>query len=78
MENRGIKPEGMTIKEGALELCIDHDHITISVDRFSELITKEVQLGMVEQFYLQSESYELQGRLASIFGPVPKKDDDNA
>jgi hypothetical protein len=78
MEKTERKSDEMILREGALELCIDRDHITISVDRFTELMRKEVQLDIVQKIYLNCESYSLQDRLSFLFGPVPEKGDDNA
>jgi hypothetical protein len=78
MENTERKSDEMILREGALELCIDREHITITVDRFSELISKEVQLDIVKKIYFNSESYSLQDKLSFLFGPVPEKGDDNA
>lgn len=80
MENTERKQEEMTVREGALELCIDTDHITIPVARFGELIKAEVKLDIVRQAYETSKSYELQDRLSFLFGPlpVPEKGDGNA
>lgn len=78
MENTERKSEERILKEGALELCIDREHITISVERFAELITKEVQLNIVRNVYFTSETYNTHDRLSFLFEPIPKKDDDNA
>ncbi len=78
MENTEKLQENMIIREGALELCIDHEHITISVDRFEKLIQAEIKLSLVEQMYKKSESYNLQDRLSFLFGRLPEKGDDNA
>lgn len=78
MENTERKKEEMIIREGALELCIDHDHITIPVTRFEELIKAEVYLVIARQAYEKSESYNLHSNLSLLFGHLPGKDDDNA
>lgn len=78
MENTERKQEEMIIREGGLELCIDHDHITIPVTRFEELIKAEVYLVIARQVYEKSESYDLRSNLFLLFGPLPGKDDDNA
>lgn len=57
---------------GAMALCIDHDHITISVDRFTELVKKEAQLEIVSRAYFTSKSYDLQERLSIVYGPIPE------
>ena len=50
MENTEKKQEEMIIREGALELCIDHDHITIPVTRFQKLVEAEVKLTSLIRF----------------------------
>jgi len=61
-----------------LELCIDRDHITIPVTRFEELLKAEISLDIVRNAYETSESYNLQDKLALVFGPRPGKGEDNA
>lgn len=81
MENTENKQAEKIINEealGALEVCIDHDHITIPVTRFEELIKAEVYLVIARQVYEKSESYDLRSNLSLLFGPLPGKDDDNA
>ena len=80
MENTENKQEKTVHEEalGALELCIDHDHITIPVTRFEELIKAEVYLVIARQAYEKSESYNLHSNLSLLFGHLPGKDDDNA
>jgi len=63
-----------------LELSID-GHVTITTERFTELVKKEAQLEIVARTYFNSPSYELQNHLSLLFGPLPKpeeKGDDNA
>lgn len=108
MENTELKHDENTVteeikEENKLESCIDHDHITIPVNRFEKLIEAELKLGavdhdhitisvarfedlikkeavfyLVDQIYRNTASYNLQDRLSTILGPLPKKDDDNA
>ncbi len=78
MENTERKQEEMILREGALELCIDHDHITIPVTRFQELVEAEVKLRIVDQMYRTTESYSMKDRLELLFGRLPEKSDDNA
>lgn len=78
MENTERKQEGMLLPGETLELCIDHDHITISISRFEELKKAEVWLEIVHRAYMNSKSYELQEKLSLLFGSLPKKGDDNA
>ena len=63
---------------GELEICIDRDHITITVDRFSELLKKEIQLDIAKYIYHTARSYETQEKLSFLFGPIPKEDDKDA
>lgn len=78
MENTERKQEEMILREGALELCIDHDHITIPVNRFQELVEAEVKLRIVDQIYRTTESYNMKDSLELLFGRLPEKSDDNA
>lgn len=80
MENTERKQEGMLLPGETLELCIDHDHITIPVSRFEELVKAEVKLDIVSQIYKTTESYNMKDRLEFLFGPLPspEKGDDNA
>jgi len=75
MENTERKQEEMIIREGGLELCIDHDHITIPVTRFEELIKTKVTLDLIEQLYKKAPSYNLQDYMSWVFGPIEKSDD---
>lgn len=77
MEKQELKTNE-AVETGLLELCIDRDHITITVDRFAELLKKEVQLDIAKEIYLNTRSYETQEKLSFLFGPLPEKDDDNA
>ena len=79
MENTERK-EGMLLPGETLELCIDHDHITIPVSRFEELMKAEAKLEIVGQIYKTVESYNMKDTLAIVFGPLPspEKGDDNA
>jgi len=77
MEKQELKTNE-AIETGLLELSIDRDHITITVDRFAELLKKEVQLDIAKEIYLNARSYETQEKLGFLFGPLPEKDDDNA
>lgn len=63
---------------GELELCIDRDHITITVDRFEELLKKEIQLDIANNIYLTARSYDTQEKLSFLFGPLPEKSDEDA
>lgn len=66
-----------TIREGVLELCIDRDHVTISVERFQELLKAEVELGLLKGSYLTGKYSSDVGETARlIFGPKPIKEDD--
>lgn len=78
MENTERKQNEMNIREGLLELCIDHDHITIPISRFEQLKKAEVYLEVIHRVYMNSKSYELEDRLALLFGPRPGKGEDNA
>ncbi len=79
MENTERK-EGMLLPGETLELCIDHDHITIPVPRFEELVKAEAKLEIVGQIYKTVESYNMKDTLAFVFGPLPspEKGDENA
>jgi len=63
---------------GLLELCIDREHITITVDKFTELIQKEAALDLVRNIYFNAESYEIQKYLAVLFGPIHKRRKEDA
>ncbi len=80
MENTERKQEGMLLPGETLELCIDHDHITIPVSRFEELVKAEAKLDIVSQIYKTVESYNMKNTLEFLFGPLPspEKGDDNA
>lgn len=78
MENTERKQEEMNVRDGLLGLCIDRDHITIPVTRFEELLKAEISLDIVRNAYETSESYNLPDKLALVFGPRPKKGDENA
>lgn len=78
MEKQELKTNEAIESTGLLELCIDRDHITITVDRFAELITKEVQLDMARNIYFSSSSYNTQEKLGFLFGPLPEEGEDNA
>lgn len=56
------------------EICIDHDHITISVDRFAELVTTEVTVYMLKRIYRAVESYNFDKVLEAMFGPRKKEE----
>lgn len=77
MENKERNLEENTIKEGVLEVYNDFNHITISVDKFTELVEKEATLNLLKNIYFKSDGYSLRDNLSFIFGPIPKKDDDN-
>lgn len=66
-----------TIREGVLELCIDRDHVTISVERFQELLKAEVKLDLLKGSYLTAKySSDVSETAKLIFGPKPIKEDD--
>lgn len=75
-----IQVEKAAVDEGvrALELCIDHDHITISVTRFEELIKAEVSLCIAKQIFKKTESYNLIPTLSFLLGPHEGNGDENA
>lgn len=77
MENQEKRTNEAMEATGLLELCIDREHITITVDRFAELLKKEVQLDIARNIYLTTVSYNTQERLGYLFGPLPEKDDDD-
>lgn len=64
--------------EDVTELCIDYDHISISVNRFEELIKKEAQIEILENIYFNHSSYSMHDKAAIIFGPIPEKSDEDA
>lgn len=74
MENTERKQEEMNIQEGTLELCIDHEHITIPVARFEELVKIEEKMGIIMQVHKKTESYKLQEYLSIMFGCLPEKE----
>lgn len=78
MEKQEQKTNEVMESTGLLELCIDRDHITITVDRFAELLKKEVQLDMARNIYLTTRSYDTQEKLGFLFGPLPEEGEDNA
>lgn len=78
MENTERKQEVMNVREGLLELCIDHDHVTIPISRFEELKKAEVWLEIVHRAYVNSKTYELPDKLSLLFGPLPEKGEGNA
>ncbi len=78
MENTEKRQDEMIIREGALELCIDHDHITIPVTRFQELVEAEIKLSIADRIYRTTESYSMKDRFELLFGPLPEKGDVNA
>ena len=78
MENTERKQEVMNVREGLLELCIDHDHVTIPISRFEELKKAEVWLEIVHRAYVNSKTYELSDKLFLLFGPLPEKGEGNA
>lgn len=76
MENKERNLEENTVKEGVIELCNSCNHITISVDKFTELVEKEAALNLVKNIHFNSDSYDIKRNLTFLFGPVPEKDDD--
>jgi len=61
-------------EERIAEICVDLDHVTISVDRFSELITAEVTVDMLKSIYHAVESYNFDKVLEAMFGPRKKEE----
>lgn len=65
-------------KERLLELCIDNDHVTITVGRFQELVAAEVKLALVRDVHYKAEySSEIQSFCRILFGPKPKAEGDD-
>lgn len=76
MDNTEKKLEEAKVSEGLLELCIDQDHITITVERFEELINAEVTLDIIYGMHKILDSYDLKKLLPAVFGPAKVEDDD--
>ncbi|MDF2984924.1 MAG: hypothetical protein K0R50_434 [Eubacterium sp.] len=73
MENTGNNQEEHKKGLGTLEICIDHEHVTVSLERFTELVKKEEQLAIVSRVYFTKESYNMGDALSILFGPKPDK-----
>ena len=76
MENTEKKPVEANESGELLELCIDHDHITIPVERFEELINAEVTLDIVYNMYKHLDSYDLKKILPVLFGTAEAEGSD--
>lgn len=64
-------------EERLLEVCIDNDHITITVERFQELVAAEVKLGVIRDVYYESKYVtEAHDFCRVLFGPKPEAEGD--
>lgn len=67
------KNQEVTEKKGVgLSLLVDDENVTISIDRFTELVKKETELEVVRRIYLESGKYDVSDHLAFLFGPRPE------
>lgn len=60
----------------AAELCIDSDHVSISIDRFTELVKAECELELIKKLWHGIESYKFDCVLTALFGSRDKKNED--
>lgn len=60
-------------KSGGLTLLVDNENVTISIDRYTELVKKEEQLDLVSRLYFTKELYAMSDTLSLLFGPKPVK-----
>lgn len=70
--NKNVENKPSAEGTAALELCIDYDHVTIPLERYTELIAAEVKLGIASDIYNNTSSYDLEKRLSFL-----KKPDDS-
>lgn len=61
-----------------LEIRIDHGHITIPLERYSQLLKAEIHLNIVHQIYHSTKQYDLCDRLSILFGPQQHKQKDES
>lgn len=66
MANEFDKKTNENTSPAALELCIDYDHVTITLERYTELVAAEVKLGLASDIYNNTSSYDLEKRLSFL------------
>lgn len=54
-----------------VKMMDEMERVSISVHRLEQLIKAEAQLDVVKTTYETSNSWDLLGRLALVFGPLP-------
>lgn len=77
-KNNEVKSEDTNASTGLLEVCIDQDHITITVDRFAELIKKEALLDITKDICINVPSYDIKEYTKFLFGVAPKEAKEDA
>lgn len=64
-------------ENGALALCIDNDHVTITIERLQELLKAEIKLDVLKQaYYTAKYSSDTEEMAKILFGPKPVQKDD--
>lgn len=60
-----------TTKTGTIEVCIDHDHITIPISRYEELIRAETERDVILRAYQAFTGFRLSDAIEAVLGPRP-------
>lgn len=60
-----------TTKTGTIEVCIDHNHITIPISRYEELIRAETERDVILRAYQAFTGSRLSDAIEAVLGPRP-------
>ena len=60
-----------TTKAGTIEVCIDHNHITIPISRYEELIRAETERDVILRAYQVFTGSRLSDAIEAVLGPRP-------
>ena len=66
-----VTKEGLTIESvrDSIELCIDNDHITVSVDRFVDLVRAETTLEHIRRVSKKNDAYTVRDMVVILAEP---------
>lgn len=72
MSDTGNTSKVSTEVEESIALCIDNDHVTLSVDRYNELLKAEITLGYIGAAFRAMDNYDFAKTMPLFVGAKAK------
>ncbi len=56
------------LMSGTMEICMDAEHISITVDRYEKLLKAEAELNVIRSGFALNHGYQVEYVLEAVFG----------